>query len=416
VPPSSASRGQWADLDRRVWQLAFARAVNTMGLSLVMTFLAIYVVDTRGYPAWSYGVIALLANVGQSLSSAWAGNLSDRIGRRPLITRALFVRSGFIGLLGLQILLGAPLWTLGVNMMATSALRGCFEPVAYALVADVVRDDQRISAFGLQRMGTNLGWTIGPALGGVLTIVIPYGYVFFLAAAGMVIAGVVTMRIEDPIAHQDRPAVDGELRAALRDAIREPTMRLLLAGTFLAALLSTQMFSTFAIFLTDEIGLTKANVGLLYTLNGAGVLLLQVPALRLIHRFGIARTLPWSSLLEAIAFGMIGAASGFTGAAIAMLAITGAEVVFNPAHQTAIAEAADPARRGRAYGVVGFVQMVGIAMAPLLGGLLFDAIGHHHLAMWATIATIGLAQTLCFSAFVRRRAPAIAAAAPPLRV
>ena len=100
---------------------------------------------------------------------------------------------------------------------------------------------------------------------------------------------------------------------------------------------------------------------------------------------------------------MIGAATGFTGAALAMIAITAAEVVFNPAHQTAIAEAADPKRRGRAYGVTGFVQMVGIAMAPLFGGLLFDTIGDHHAAMWCTIGVVGLLQTLCFIAFVRAK-------------
>jgi len=51
---------------------------------------------TRGYPAWLYGLIALAANVGQSMSNAWAGNLSDRIGRRPLMATSLFVRSGII--------------------------------------------------------------------------------------------------------------------------------------------------------------------------------------------------------------------------------------------------------------------------------------------------------------------------------
>src|SRR5215468_2249638 len=190
--------GLRAGLDRRVWQMAFARAVNTMGLSLVISFLGIYIVETRGYPAWMYGVIALCANFGQSLSSAWAGNLSDRIGRRPLITTALFVRAFFIALLGTQVLLDAPLWTLGANMVVTSTLRGCFEPVAYALVADVVRDDQRVEAFGIQRMGTNVGWAVGPALGGALTLVMPYGAVFYFAAAGLIITGFVTLRVEDP--------------------------------------------------------------------------------------------------------------------------------------------------------------------------------------------------------------------------
>src|SRR5262245_197040 len=103
--------------------MAFARTINTMGLSLVMSFLGIYVVETRGYPAWLYGLIALVANVGQSLSSAWAGDLSDRIGRLPLITTALFVRSGVIALMGLQIALDAPLWSLALNMVASSTLR-----------------------------------------------------------------------------------------------------------------------------------------------------------------------------------------------------------------------------------------------------------------------------------------------------
>ena len=404
--PARRARWQaWGQLDRRVWRMAFARCVNTMGLSLVMSFLGIYVVETRGYPAWLYGAIALGANLGQSLSSAWAGDLSDRIGRRPLITTALFVRSGAIALMGTQILLDAPLWTLAANMLVSSMLRGCFEPVAYALVADVVSDAQRISAFGLQRMGTNLGWAIGPALGGVLTLILPYGVVFYVAAAGMIGAAVVTLSVEDPVGATHRaPPPRGELRAALGEAARNPLLRLLLLGTFLSALLQTQMFSTLGIYMTDKLGLTKADVGLLYALNGAVVLLLQVPALELLRRMGIGRALPWASLLDTIGFALVGMAGGFAGGAVAIVTLTCGEVLFNPAHQTAIAESADPARRGRAYGIVGFVQMMGIAAAPLLGGALLDTIGHRHAAMWLAIAGIGVGQTACFAAFVRRRA------------
>ncbi len=381
--------------------MAFARSVNTMGLSLVMSFLGIYVVETRDYPAWLYGLIALVANVGQSLSSAWAGNLSDRIGRRPLITNALFVRSAVIALLGTQVLFDAPLWSLALNMIVSSTLRGCFEPVAYALVADVVTDEQRISAFGLHRMSSNLGWAIGPALGGVLTLVMPYGAVFYVAALGMVIAGFVTMGIADPIQRtsESKPPALG---SAVLEGLRDPLLRLLLIGTFLGALMTTQMFATFGIYLTSKLDLAKADVGLLYMINGVAVLVLQLPAIGLIERIGLDRALPWGSLLSAVGFALIGAATGFGGAALAILTLTGAEVLLDPAHQTAIAKAADPARRGRTYGVVSFAQMLGIALAPFTGGILLDTIGDAHGAMWLTIATIGLAQTLCFLAYVRR--------------
>jgi MFS family permease len=157
--------------------------------------------------------------------------------------------------------------------------------------------------------------------------------------------------------------------------------------------------------MTTKLSLTKADVGLLYGLNGLAVLILQVPALGLIRRFGIRRVLPWSSLLDALGFAVIGLAGGFGGGAHAILMLTCAEVLFDPAQQAAIAEVADPAHRGRAFGIVGFASMLGIAFAPLLGGTLLDTIGDHHVAMWLTIATFGFGQTLCFLVFVRRRAP-----------
>jgi MFS family permease len=394
----------WKQLDRRVWQMAIARAVNTMGLSLVMSYLGVYVVESRGYPAWIYGVIALIANAGQSMANGWAGNLSDRIGRRPLVTGSLFVRSGVIALLGTQILLDAPLWALAINMLVSSMLRGCFEPVAYALVADVCKPEERIAAFGLQRMGTNVGWSVGPALGGLLAVFLPYGVVFYAASAGLLVAARLTMRVEDPrpraiTPHKHEPE---PMLHAMRDAARDPLMRVLLVGSFLAALLQTQLFSTFAIYMTDRVHVDNAWVGFLYTINGATVLLLQIPALGLIQRLEIRVTLVIAPCIYALGFFLIGCASGVGMAEIAICTITCAEIVFDPSHQTAIAEIADPARRGRAFGVVGMAQLMGVALGPLTGGVLLDTFSDDRV-VWAAISAIGLAQALTFALFVRMR-------------
>jgi MFS family permease len=233
----------WSALDRRVWRMAGARAVNTAGMSLVMSFLGIYIVEERGYPAWLYGLCALAANLAQSLTSAWAGELSDRIGRRPLVTGSLVVRAGVIALLGVQVLVEAPLWSLALNFVASSALRGCFEPVAYALVADVVTPEQRIPAYALQRMGTNLGWAMGPAVGGLLTLVMPYGAVFLVAAAGLLAAAWTTTGVVESRDLGERPS-RVTLRESLAAAAADPALLALLAASFLAALVHTQIFST----------------------------------------------------------------------------------------------------------------------------------------------------------------------------
>lgn len=383
--------------------MATARAINTMGLSLVMAYLGVYVVEERNYPAWVYGLIALAANLGQSIVNAWAGNLSDRIGRKPLITGALYVRAVVIAALGTLVFLHAPLWALALTMIVSSALRGCFEPVAYALVSDVVAADQRVAAFSLQRMGTNLGWAVGPALGGILATFVPYGVVFYIATIGLVIAARITTGVVDPIVRRERaPTADDSVLLALREAAADRVMRPLLVGTFLAALMHTQLFSTFAIYMTEHVDIDKGSVGLIYAFNGLAVLVLQFPAVGYIQRFGGRRILPWASLIEATGFLLIGLAAGVWGGIGAILVITCGEVLFDPSHQTAIAQVADPARRGRAYGVTGFTQMVGVACAPLVGGLLLDGIGDHDAAMWAAIAAIGAAQAVALTVFVRR--------------
>src|SRR5688572_1301718 len=72
---------EYAELERRIWVLAGVRAVNTMGLSLAMAFLAVYFVEDRGFAGQTYGLIMLGANLLQALAQGWAGELSDRFGR-----------------------------------------------------------------------------------------------------------------------------------------------------------------------------------------------------------------------------------------------------------------------------------------------------------------------------------------------
>jgi MFS family permease len=409
-----------------VWQLAIARAVNTAGLSLVLSFLGVYVVEDRGYPAVAYGVIAVIANLGQSMSNAWAGALSDRIGRKPLITWSLMARGLVIAALGTQILLHAPIWSIAFSIVLSGMLRGCFEPVSYALISDVVPSEQRIVAFGVQRMGTNLGWAMGPAIGGTLSLLVPYGVIFYVSAAGLFAASLVTFSIVDPsaaaraaartgavaspsasgtLAPIHRPEATVPLRKSLAEALADPTLRMLIAGTFLAAMLQTQMFSTFAIFMTDRVGVTKAEVGLLYTINGGLVLALQLPAMMLIKHRGVHTILPWASFLSTVGFALV-ALGSFPGGALAIFVITCAEMLFAPSHQTTVADLARPGLRGRMFGVIGFSQMVGVAFAPLLGGVLLDAIGHEPVALWLTLSLLGAGQTLCFLRFARPRAAA----------
>jgi MFS family permease len=389
----------YARLDRRIWVMAGVRAINTMGLALAMAFMAIYLVDDRGLAASIYGLIYLVANLLQSLSQAWAGELSDRYGRRGIMVGALLIRSLVIAGIGALVLADAPIWLIACVLVVSATLRGCFDPVAYALVADVADPKMRVAAYGLQRMGTNLGWAIGPALGGLMAAVIHYGYVFFIAAGFLVAAAVATARIRDP-GHQAGPGGDAptvSVRDGLTAALRRSDVTLLLVCSLLFAVVHVQLFSTMSVYGAGELSLSKADLGIAYTFNGLIVLALQIPAVGAIDRMGTGRALVAGSLLYTAAYASIGFAVGLPHIVMAVSVLTVGEVLVAPAHQAAAASLGDRKRMGRAFGLLGLAQMVGVAIAPLFGGVLFDAARDRPLVMWGAIAGVAAVMALAFA-------------------
>jgi MFS family permease len=84
-----------------------------------------------------------------------------------------------------------------------------------------------------------------------------------------------------------------------------------------------------------------------------------------------------------------------------VLVLTLGEVLVAPAHQAAAAEIGDPARMGRAFGLLGMTQTLGFAVAPLAGGILFDALHHRPLVMWGAVAASALVMAAAYRRLTR---------------
>jgi MFS family permease len=373
-------------LDRRIWILAGARAVNTMGFSIVMPFMAMYIVEDLGGSGATYGTIYLLSGLAAAAGNALSGEASDRVGRRRVMLAALLLRAGNMGLLGLGVLLGAPVWVIGALVVANGLLRAFFDPAASAAVTELTPPARRVAAYGLQRIGINLGWALGPALGGMLAAAHRYGGLFFVAAAGTLVAAVAVARVHD--LGGARPAAEVRLTlAGVRRAYRgNPPFFDYLGLVFAGSILTTQIYSTLSVYCRTELALGKGAIGLLYMVNGALVVVLQIPAVSFIDRGGPARALVLGPAIYTVAYLAIGASHGFAALAGAIALLTAGEVIFAPALSDMAAHLGDPKRLGRAFGLFGLMQQLGVSLGPLVGGLLYDHARHDHLVMWGAIA------------------------------
>ncbi|MBZ4189693.1 TCR/Tet family MFS transporter [Niabella beijingensis] len=114
----------------------------------------------------------------QFLFSPLLGNLSDRYGRRPVILMSLL---GFC--IDYLILAFAHNYLLLVVGRVLSGITGASFTAATAYIADISTNENRAKNFGLIGAAFGLGFIIGPALGGLLSV---WGIrAPFFAAAGL---------------------------------------------------------------------------------------------------------------------------------------------------------------------------------------------------------------------------------------
>lgn len=403
VPQLHRLVAPYRELDRRIWILAAARCINTMGFSIVMPFMAMYLVEQRGAKGATYGAIYLAAGVGAAVSQGLAGEASDRYGRRRVMVTALCLRAANMILLGLAVTRGASLNVIGGLIVSNGVLRAMFEPCASAAVTDLSPAGHRVAAFGLQRIGVNLGWSMGPALGGAFAHH-SYGALFFFAAPVTLIAALAALRVRDGARPPPETAAAEPMtiRAVLATLRANRAFVAYLFLVFAAAVMTTQLFSTLSVFAKTELGFSEGRIGLIYTVNGAMVVLLQVPAVALIKRGGARVALVLGPAIYTLAYLALGVTTSFSTVALAVAFLTFGEVIFSPALSDTAAHLGDPRRLGRAFGLFGLMQSAGVSVGPLVGGIVFDHLRDDHFAMWATLAAGMALVGLGYAAFSRR--------------
>ncbi len=109
------------------------------------------------------GDFGLIFGVMQFICSPIIGSLSDRFGRRPVLLISIFG-------LGFDYLLMANAPTLGWLFVGRtiSGITAASFSTASAYIADVTPPEKRAKSFGLMGAAFGVGFTIGPALGGLL--------------------------------------------------------------------------------------------------------------------------------------------------------------------------------------------------------------------------------------------------------
>ncbi|MFG2588210.1 MDR family MFS transporter [Streptomyces sp. NPDC048438] len=372
-----------AGLPREFWWLWTSTLVNRLG-AFVATFMALYLTLDRGYSASYAGLVASLHGLGGVVSSLGAGVMTDRLGRRPTMLIAQLSTAVSVAVLGFMV---HPVAIAGVAFvvgMASNASR----PAVQAMMADIVRPEDRVRAFSLNYWAINLGFAVSSAGAGFIA---EYSYLAgFMGEAALTLlcAVVVFLKVPEsrpevaPRAAGSRAPDDVRLGTVLRDGRYMGVVGL----SFLVALIFQQGYVGLPVAMGTD-GLSSSDFGTAIAVNGVLIVALQIPVTRFIQHRDPRRLLILSSLIAGYGFGLTAFAGSVGVYALTVCVWTLAEIVNAPT-QTGIVVQLSPAHgRGRYQGMYTMSWSVAALVAPLLSGFVIDHYGAAWL--WGTCAVLG---------------------------
>lgn len=365
------------ELPPAVWVLFFGTLVNRFG-TFVLVFLVLYV-KQHGYTIAQAGLTLSAYGIGGMAAALAGGYMADRLGRRNTIVFSML--SGAITLLLLS--RADSLQAIVALTVAAGFTAESYRPAAAALLTDLTRPAQRLTAFAVYRIAINLGAAVGPAVGGLLAER-SFTLLFVGDAATSILFGITALlalpnRVGD--FHTTGPR-GGAIGAVLGDT---KFLLFLLAST-LSMFVYVQSHSSFPLQI-QALGFSTTTYGLLMSLNGFIVMCVELPLTSITGRYAPRAVMAVGLALTGVGFGIITLASGLPLLVISVVVWTMGEIIFVPVAAAYVANVAPPHMRGRYQGAWGLTFSIGMITGPAAGTALFY---RSPVGLWGACVLIGM--------------------------
>ncbi|RXT07973.1 MFS transporter [Ammoniphilus sp. CFH 90114] len=339
--------------------------------SMSMPFLAIYLLETTKLDYATIGLIVGAGPLAATLGGFVGGYLSDLLGRSRLMFLSLVILTlsfiGFVFATHTLILLGLSL-TRGISA-------SFFNTISKALMGDLTLEEKRLRMFSYRYLAINLGFSIGPMIGtflgfgGSMQTFLLAGGIYLLYAA-VLWRQVNQSKIHEAAATESKVSISYTLGVLRRDT---PLLLFLIGGTLLMTV-HGQMSVTLSQYLKENIVDGVRLFGVLMSINGLTVLLLQIKLTQWSERFSNFRRIGVGCFL--FLCGEIGFAYSvhWTGFILAMMIFTIGEILVVPAEYAQIDQITPQGMRGTFYGAQSFCEL-GSFLGPWAGGMILSTFG-----------------------------------------
>jgi MFS family permease len=350
-----------------VWIVLAGMFLNRFG-TFVIPFMGLHL-RKAGYPEAHAGWALGLYGAGHLSSAIVGGYLADSLGRRRSIV--------------LSMVMGATaIWTLSsvshIALICICAFMAgltseLYRPSASALLSESVPEKHRITAFAILRFCINLGWSLGPAMGGRLA---SHSFVMLfrldaltcIAFGGLAFFGI-RKKEQHHVTWDGFGKIPGHLAEQFKITLRNRSFRKLMLSNTLIAFVFIQWVSTLGISMENS-GLSSSQYGLVLGLNGVLIVLFEIPLTAWTRRFSPVKMIGLGYAMIAISVLFIAFNPTMPNYFLGMMVFTFGEMICLPVSMAYVSRLAPDHQRGRFMGMNGISWSTAFMLGPSMGMVL----------------------------------------------
>ncbi len=360
--------------------------INRAG-SMVIPFLGIYMSSELGFSKTQIGLVLGCFGLGSVCGSWLGGWLTDKFGNFKVQTWSL------ISVIPLFLLL--PMFRtfegLAIMIFILTLVADIFRPANSVSVARYAKPENITRAYSLNRMAVNLGFSIGPALGGFLAK-FSYNWIFYgnaIAAACAAIVFIYFFRNRKARTEVGQSIGQKEIEEdkPVRNAYKDS---LFIVFNILCCLFSMaffQLLSTLPLFYKEAHNLHSDEIGLLLGFSGFVIVLFEMVLVHIVeHRFSVRQIMLWGTAISGMSYLMLTADFGISWLYLAMFFLSTGEMLTLPFTATVAINRASRSNQGAYMGFNSLAFAAANIFSPFLGTYTAEHFGYS--TLWTSAGLI----------------------------
>ncbi|WP_082632567.1 MFS transporter [Chryseobacterium sp. IHB B 17019] len=358
--------------------LALVMLINRSG-SMVLPFLGVYMTNHLHFSIENTGIVLSFFGIGSVLGSWLGGFITDKIGEYKVQSLSL--------LLSVPLFCLIPIFKTEVGVaciiLLQSIVTDSFRPANSVAITKYAKPENITRAFSLNRMAVNLGFSIGPALGGILSA-ISYEFLFFSNALTALSAGIIYIfffRKRNKLAKLKAKKIKEVIEIKKGNSpYRDGKFLIYCFFCMLFSICFFQIFSTLTIFYKDTAKLSQENIGYILGYSGFLIVLLEMGFVQIAEKyFNLAVTMLLGTFICGFSYAMLAFDYSLIALIVSMTLLCIGEIWTLPFMSTITALRSGENNKGAYMGLNGISFSIAFIVTPYLGTLIAEKLGFNTL-------------------------------------